>query len=145
VAIYRSINLLYPPFAEELSKGLVKARQAGYDLHVFETYRTPRRQDILFGQGRNGTTGQIVTNARGWHSWHQFGVAADVALFKDGKWSWDFSPEVISKFFSTPVIKWGGAKDGPHYEWAKLPYMHEARRIARDGDGLLAFWATLEM
>lgn len=140
--ISRSTNLLYPPFLAAMNEGLKKAKDAGHALTFFETYRPASRQDLLFAQGRN-MPGQIVTNARGWTSWHQYGLAADIALFKDGKWSWEFDPEVISKFFDPAKVKWGGPTDGPHYQWAKLPTLATARKVAKDGDGILALWATL--
>lgn len=140
--IYRSKNLLFPPFCEEMSKGLERAKKAGFDLALFETYRSPARQNILFFQGRE-SPGQIVTHTRGWGSWHQYGVAADIAILQDDRWSWEFDPERISKFFVSPWIHWGGPSDGPHYQWAKLPKLHEAQKMARDGNGILEFWSSL--
>jgi peptidoglycan L-alanyl-D-glutamate endopeptidase CwlK len=56
-------------------------------LAVYEAYRTPARQDHLFAQGRT-RPGKIVTYARGWESFHQYGLAVDMAFKIDGQWTW---------------------------------------------------------
>jgi peptidoglycan L-alanyl-D-glutamate endopeptidase CwlK len=57
-------------------------------LAVYETYRTPERQDYLFAQGRTHP-GKIVTYARSWESFHQYGLAVDMAFKVNGQWTWD--------------------------------------------------------
>lgn len=140
-SVCRSTNLLYPPFLVAMNKGIEKARAAGHDIHIFETFRTPERQDSLYLQGRS-IGGRIVTYSKGWQSWHQYGVAADIALKKDGQWSWDFSPSMISHYFRD-LVKWGGDHDGPHYQWLKLPLIRQAKALV-DKNGILAFWQTLD-
>jgi len=96
-AISRDASLLCPTFAAKLEKALAAARAAGYDLAVFEGYRSPERQLFLYQQGRT-RGGKIVTNAMPWKSPHQAGLAVDLALLKDGVWSWNFGAE-IHRFF----------------------------------------------
>lgn len=99
---YNSTNLLYPPFLKKMEAGLERCRKAGFDMHPFETYRSVARQFNLYSQGRT-TPGPIVTYSKPGDSWHHYGVAMDIALKKDGKWSWDFDPKKISEFF--PDVK----------------------------------------
>lgn len=48
---------------------------------IFETYRTPERQEYLFKKKK--------TKARAWQSAHQFGLGVDfVPLTSTGDWSW---------------------------------------------------------
>lgn len=47
---------------------------------VFETWRTPQRQDALLDDQR--------TRARPWRSAHQYGLAVDIVPLIDGKFSW---------------------------------------------------------
>jgi len=139
--ICRSLNLLYPPFKYALLEGIDRANKDGLPLAVFETYRSPERQADLFKQGRT-VPGRIVTKAMRWMSWHQYGVAADVALLKDGQWSWDFDPLAITKYFDgLPVRSVRG--DGPHWEWAKLPTIQEAQKLVQD-TCLLNLWELLD-
>ncbi|ODN70166.1 Exo-glucosaminidase LytG precursor [Methylobrevis pamukkalensis] len=57
---------------------------------MFESFRTPERQAELYAQGRS-KPGKIVTKAKPWQSFHQYGCAADFVLHVDGKWSWETS------------------------------------------------------
>lgn len=51
----------------------------GYDMALIEGYRSPERQAMLASQGSS------VTNAGAWQSYHQYGLAADCAFYRDGK------------------------------------------------------------
>lgn len=57
---------------------LMKERH-GYDMVLIEGYRSPERQARLFEQGGH------VTQAGANMSYHQYGLAADSAFFRDGK------------------------------------------------------------
>lgn len=57
---------------------LMKERH-GYDMVLVEGYRSPERQARLFEQGSH------VTQAGANMSYHQYGLAADSAFFRDGK------------------------------------------------------------
>ncbi|WP_191090353.1 M15 family metallopeptidase [Dechloromonas sp. CZR5] len=57
---------------------LMKERH-GYEMVLIEGYRSPERQARLFEQGAH------VTQAGANMSYHQYGLAADSAFFKDGK------------------------------------------------------------
>lgn len=140
-----SLNLLYWPFRQVLEQGVKAANKAGIQIAVFETFRTPQRQDQIYAQGRT-TPGKIVSNSKAWQSWHQFGVAADIALLNDGRWSWDFDPKEVSKYFDNKLIIWGGTFknfDGPHYEWRNKPDLPVAEGLVRS-QGILRFWAELD-
>lgn len=76
----RNWNLLDQEFTQRLLVvfKLMKERH-GYDMALIEGYRSPERQAKLQEQGTNVT--QVGANM----SYHQYGLAADVAFFKDGK------------------------------------------------------------
>ena len=84
---HTTLNLLYPPFRSKLLAGLAEARKAEIPLQLFETIRTRERQSILYAQGRTAP-GRIITRARAGRSYHQYGLAADLVMWIDGKWSW---------------------------------------------------------
>lgn len=95
------------------------------------TYRSNSDQNDLYARGRS-KKGQIVTNAKGGESPHNFlpAQAFDVGFKnKDGSLSWSLS---LFKSFSEimlrhdPTLVWGGnwntIKDFPHFEtpdWRK--------------------------
>lgn len=85
--ICRDISKLAPFFQERLDLALKQTKPLG--LHVFEAMRTPERQDWLYAQGRINKK-PIVTRAKAWQSWHQYGLAVDLA-FRKGRtgWTWE--------------------------------------------------------
>ncbi len=89
--ISRDLDLCAPYFKRLVEKSLAECNALGYQVRVFEGYRTPERQTWLYDQGRH-REGKIVTQAKAWESYHQLGVACDLAFFINGKWSWDSGP-----------------------------------------------------
>jgi hypothetical protein len=142
---YSSLSLLFYPFRVEILEAVERARAAGYPVAVFETYRSLDRQSQLYNQGRT-TPGKIVTNAKPGSSWHNYGLAVDIALYEDKRWSWDFKPSEIAKYFESDLLIWGGTFknfDGPHYEWKLKPSLEQAKAIVARG-GILSLWANCE-
>ena len=76
----RNWNLLDQAFTQRLLVvfKLMKERH-GYDMVLIEGYRSPERQAKLFEQGAH------VTQAGANMSYHQYGLAADSAFYRDGK------------------------------------------------------------
>lgn len=94
-----------------------------YDFGITEGVRTRERQKELVEAGKSKTM-----NSR-----HLTGHAVDIAVYKDGKISWDFDlyKEVADHIKSvalkqhTPIV-WGGDwetfKDGVHFQLDKRVY-----------------------
>jgi len=87
-SVQRDLKLLAPicrPKFEKLADILLRDfrdKKTRSKFRVFETYRSPMRQDYLFEQTKS-------TKARAWQSAHQFGLAADfVPVDEVGFWSW---------------------------------------------------------
>ena len=76
----RNWNLMDQEFTQRLLVvfKLMKERH-GYDMVLIEGYRSPERQARLLDQGSH------VTQAGANMSYHQYGLAADSAFFRDGK------------------------------------------------------------
>jgi peptidoglycan L-alanyl-D-glutamate endopeptidase CwlK len=79
---------LHPLFREKALALLAALAFEGIPFRLFEGFRSPERQRYLYAQGRT-RPGAIVTKARPWSSYHQYGLAGDFVLFESGKWSWD--------------------------------------------------------
>ncbi len=98
-------------------------------------YRSAEEQDALYAQGRS-KNGNVITNARGGHSQHNWGIAIDIAMNydvdKDGKvsddtWNVDGFGKV-AKAAKKLGFGWGGdwtsIKDRPHFyltKWGSTP------------------------
>lgn len=86
--------------------------------------RSYAEQDALFAKGRTAP-GDIVTNAKGGQSNHNFGIAWDIGLFKDGAYLAGGNDDEISLYAKVSSLRpdgveWGGNwttfKDPPHYQ-----------------------------
>ena len=76
----RRWNLLEDDFRQRLLLAFkIMREQHGYDLALLEGYRSPERQAELQALGPN------VTRAGAYQSFHQYGLAADVAFMRAGR------------------------------------------------------------
>jgi peptidoglycan L-alanyl-D-glutamate endopeptidase CwlK len=86
-------------------------------LYLASATRSFDQQQALFWQGRAGDSEKIVTNARPGQSWHNFGLAFDVALIAMPESSrlllWDI-PENVGSLGEGVGLEWGE-------RWAKFP------------------------
>jgi peptidoglycan L-alanyl-D-glutamate endopeptidase CwlK len=86
----RDLSVLHPAIRDAVAAIEKQLQEEGHPFRVFEAFRSPQRQDFLFAKGR--PHGKVVTNARAWGSFHQYGLAVDFVLFfpdSKNKWSWD--------------------------------------------------------
>lgn len=98
-------------------------------------YRSAAEQNKLYAQGRT-TNGSIITNARGLHTQHAWGIALDIAMNydvdKDGKVSddtWNMAGfKKVAKIAKKLGFAWGGdwtsIVDAPHIylpKWGSTP------------------------
>ena len=79
---------LHPVFREKARALLDTLEAERLPFRLFEGFRSPERQHYLYAQGRT-RPGAIVTKARPWTSYHQYGLAGDFVIFEQGAWSWD--------------------------------------------------------
>ncbi len=83
------LSQVHPKLSDLIQKLAIQMANEGIDLHVTQGLRSFDQQAILYAQGRT-TPGPIVTNAPAGHSWHEYGLAVDVAPFDmQGKPDWD--------------------------------------------------------
>lgn len=99
-------------------------KESPLDFSITEGVRSVERQKELFESGKSQTM----------RSRHISGHAVDIAVFIDGKITWDFSKyqivadhiKTVAKSLNIP-IEWGGDwtsfKDGPHFQlpWSTYP------------------------
>lgn len=142
---HASLDLLYPPFRDALVRALLRAKGKGVVAYPFETWRSPGRQGVLYSQGRT-ELGSIVTNALAWQSWHQYGLACDLAFGGPGAWNWAGDWQTLGEAMMAEGLEWYGApgapfKETPHVQRIFGLTLAEARFLATT-DGILAVWAA---
>lgn len=119
------------PIVKERSNQLIeKAAQKGILVVITDGFRSVEDQNQLYKKGRT-TEGNIVTNAKGGESYHNYGLAVDFALKnssgniiwdmkydgnQNGKPDWDEVVAIAKEF----GFEWGGDwaqfKDYPHLQ-----------------------------
>jgi len=136
---------LHPELVKRLDNLLADARDEGYDIRVVSAYRSHAEQDKLFRQRPR------VTKARGGKSWHNYGLAADLAPFIDGAIYWDekkFHWSLIGKWAKAADLEWGGNwasfKDRPHVQLIEDLTTQRASTLYKNaGNRLTAVWAYI--
>lgn len=113
-------------------------------LRITQGYRSFAFEDALYEQGRN-TPGKIVTNAKGGQSFHNYGLAIDVAeVINDCTTiNWGFNTGQIVPFATNLGLTWGGnwhtIKDYPHFQkdfgltWQQLLALHNEGKVDDNG------------
>lgn len=138
----RNVNLLYPPFNMLVQKALAACVAAGYKVSIFEAWRSPERQDYLYAQGRT-RPGEIVTQAKAWQSFHQYGVACDIAFLPAaGQWSWSGPWDAVADIFLKHSVQHPIKSDTPHFEFLHGLQIGAAAATVRNSS-ILNLWATL--
>jgi peptidoglycan L-alanyl-D-glutamate endopeptidase CwlK len=118
------------PAAQRAARGLLAALNdgrlgPGVVAKIICGTRTYAEQAALYQQGR-GAPGPIVTDAPPGYSNHNFGIAFDIGLFRDGAYLAD-SPlyAVAGETGRALGLEWGGDwtsfPDEPHYQ-LRTPY-----------------------
>ncbi|MFZ0024211.1 M15 family metallopeptidase [Acinetobacter sp.] len=111
----------------------IMREQHGYELVLLEGYRSPERQNSL-------ATNSNITKAKGFQSYHQFGLAADIAFKRDGKvviserdpWAMR-GYELYGQIAESVGLTWGGRwksiKDFGHTEY-RMPGLKKTAEMA---------------
>lgn len=105
----------------------------GYELVLLEGYRSPERQNLLSGNPN-------TTRARGYQSYHQFGLAADVAFKRNGRvviserdpWAmrgYQLYGEVAESVGLTWGGRWKSIQDYGHTEY-RMPGLKKTKEMA---------------
>jgi hypothetical protein len=141
----KRLQQLHPALGAAL-RGVVDDLAAkGLVIEIVQGLRTFAEQDALYAQGRT-KPGQMVTQARGGESNHNYGLAADLCPFTNDKPDWNAPLTVwaaIGEAAAARGLDWGGAwkkfLDKPHVELPKMT-VKECLACFQSG-GLESVWA----
>lgn len=115
------IKTAHPKVRAELEAQYIECNEllpTNCTLRFAFVYRSPQEQDELFNKRPK------VTNAKGWQSIHNYGLAFDIVLIVDGKAVWTVNKEwkQVADYFKSKGWEWGGDwksfKDAPHFQKA---------------------------
>lgn len=145
---------MHPKLRDETTALIEKANavlSAFSHVRIVQGLRTFAEQDALYAQGRY-LPGNVVTNAKGGQSLHNYGVAFDFCLITSGGTSWDIHKDLdkdgvadwleVVKVFRDAGWEWGGLwksiKDNPHLQktfgqnWPDLLVKYKAGDVFED-------------
>lgn len=148
------IKLLHPKVRDEASEiyaEICKALTGKAFCRFTHTLRTFAEQDALFAKGRTQPGGR-VTNASGGLSTHNYGLAIDIVIVRDGVALWDVKADYdgdgkadwieIVHIFKSYGWEWGGDwkfYDAPHFQKTfgksvrELLALHKANKVDEKG------------
>jgi len=131
------IATLQPRAQENARLFLKKLIESGFEVKIISGTRTYAEQEQLYRKGRFGTKGPKVTNARGGRSNHNFGIAWDIAIFRNGKYLPDSPLYDEAGTVMVEGVEWGGNwktfKDRPHYQLATGLTITKVRELFEKG------------
>lgn len=120
----KRLNLLHPKVRQsaiDAYNEAVKATPVGVHPFITQTLRTFAESDALYAQGRT-KPGSIVTKAKAGQSLHNYALALDFVIQRNGKEDWTVDKDwmTVVNIFKKHGWSWGGDwksfKDYPHLE-----------------------------
>lgn len=121
-----SLSSLHPYVASLAQKFLDLAAANGIEVRITSAFRSWDDQDALYEQGRT-TPGAIVTDAMGGDSYHNWGLAFDMAPVVNGQISYEDEAlfDRLGRLGEQVGLEWGGnwtsfyvaLKDRPHFQY----------------------------
>ena len=135
-------------FRDWIAECQIIAKAHGYEYKAISGNRTWEEQAKIYAQGRTAP-GKIVTNAKPGYSNHNFGIAVDMGVFKDGKYLDGNNPSEAEMFHRKAAtiaekygIEWGGSwksfKDYPHFEYKTGKALTQLRQLVTEGKDIFA-------
>ncbi|NBO99176.1 MAG: M15 family peptidase [Proteobacteria bacterium] len=135
-------------FRNWIAECQILAKAHGYEYKAISGNRTWEEQAKIYAQGRTAP-GKIVTNAKPGYSNHNYGIAVDMGVFKNGKYLDAAVPSEAETFHKKAAtvaekynIEWGGNwktfKDYPHFEYKTGKTLSQLRQLVTEGRDIFA-------
>lgn len=148
------LSEVHPKLAEKVRSMAEMLALENIDIRVVQGLRTWDEQAKLYAQGRDGignviSPKQVVTNAKPGHSYHNLGLAVDVAPFDGGIPDWNNNhpawKRIVAIGETVGLIsgsEWRTFPDWPHFQLTgRLPTSpDDAVRAAYATGGMQAVW-----
>ncbi len=138
----RKLDGLHPVLRAKASRMLQELKEQKIKVIIYSAFRTMKEQTDIYAIGRT-KPGKKVTNAKAGQSWHNYGLAFDVAPTINGKIVWEVPYwQQIGAAGKKQGLLWGGDfksfKDRPHFEYHPGLTIDMAKIKFDKNEGLLA-------
>ncbi|NWG72753.1 MAG: M15 family metallopeptidase [Parvularculaceae bacterium] len=140
---------LHPIVRQKAEALIAICAAAKLPIIVTQGLRTDEEQAALWAKGRTAP-GPKVTNAKPGHSYHNYGLAFDIAVVKNGRPTWDDKVSVdgdetpdyveVGEIGEQLGLEWGGRwkfRDLPHFQMRfglSLADLKSGKRPTIEGD-----------
>lgn len=143
---------LHPVVEEKRDELIRRASDEGIEIIITDGFRSFEEQDAIYAQGRT-REGNVVSNAKGGESFHNYGLAIDFALQTEDDVIWDLEYDgnengesdwmEIVDIAKDLGFTWGGDfrgfKDYPHFEMRFGLSIRELKRGERPEEGPVVY------
>lgn len=143
------LKFINPTLAYHVGRLITQLESEGFIVEVVQGFRSYTEQQALYDQGRT-KPGNIVTKCRPGNSWHNFGLAVDLAPFVKGIPDWNLSHPVWKRMHEVALSMnftcgsdFRTFPDNPHFQMTGRFGVNpddEVRQLFVDG-GVAAVWA----
>jgi RHS repeat-associated protein len=140
----KRISLLHPKIQNQVKSFILMAKyRFDIDLRITQGYRSIDEQNNLYEQGRT-KPGNIVTQAKGGYSAHNFGLAIDIVPIENGNPNWNSENwDIIGRIGESRGLEWGGRWDNftdkPHFQNLFNKTLKEIRNLPKNNDNYPVF------
>ena len=124
-----AVDLLEPITRAAVLAIITDANAHGMELMVFETYRSPERQQLLFAQGASKLRAVGV---------HHYGLACDLVKSIGGVPSWKGDFSLLGTLAKAHGLVWGGDWGSPGVHHSFMDCDHVQRCTLAEQNGLFA-------
>jgi hypothetical protein len=125
-------SLLEPMTRQLVERLVASAHQIGYEVMVYETYRSQERQQGLFNSGATKLRAVGV---------HHYGLACDIVRVVGGEPSWKGDFTFLGQLAESCGLIWGGDWGAPNIKHSFIDSVHVQRcTVARQGDLFAGVW-----
>jgi peptidoglycan L-alanyl-D-glutamate endopeptidase CwlK len=141
---------VHPKLAEKIRSMAEMLELENITIRVVQSMRSWKEQAELYAQGRT-EPGQVVTNAKPGTSWHNYGLAVDVAPFDSGVPDWNAAhpawKRIVAVGESVGLVSgssWRTFPDWPHFQLTgQLPVSpDDSVRAEFETGGIQAIWTS---
>jgi len=125
-------SLLEPMTRQLVERLLDSANKMGVELMIYETYRSPDRQQELFNSGASKLRTVGV---------HHYGLACDIVRLVGGEPCWKGDFTFLGQLAQSCGLIWGGDWGAPHIKHSFIDSVHVQRcTVVRQGDLFAGVW-----
>ena len=148
------LSEVHPKLAAQVRELAEELAEENISIRIVQGLRSWAEQQAIWQEGRDGSgniidAAKVVTHAKPGYSWHNYGLAVDVAPFDAGIPDWNRShpawARIVSVGESLGMVSGSTFKDcpdWPHFQMTgQLPESpDDAVRIAYQQGGMQAVW-----